>query len=217
VALVLPGTVSPAAETNGCHCFRNRNFNPSDTFSSDEFLLTTTFNSLLASEFGISKRQIIMMKMQEGVANNDLVTALYISQKTGTELSWLLKERKQKSWHDILAGLQVKAKSPGIENLLRILETDATDSAITEHITALIIASRFAPPEESLAHLRKSGLNDREIVLACTLSSHTGVPVETIAAKHTENGLSWSEIAHNFGLEPAGVGKIVETGKDQKK
>jgi hypothetical protein len=60
--------------------------------------------------------------------------------------------------------------------------------------------------------LRKKGLNSREIILVNTLADHTGTPAQVIAAQNRENGLSWSEIAHNFGLTPADVGKLLEPG-----
>lgn len=51
-----------AQPTGGCHCFRDRTYNPENKFSSDSYLLTTVFNSLTADYFSISKQQIITLK-----------------------------------------------------------------------------------------------------------------------------------------------------------
>lgn len=209
---LLPQTSHSANETAGCHCFRNRTFNAVDKFSSDEYLLTTTFNSLLASEFNISKRQIIMLKMEEGVANDVLVTALYLAAKTGSEVSQLLKMKQQQPWQEIISRLKMDKTSSDFEKLLAFITPDVSDEQIAEYVTTQMIFNRFSPAPESVDLLRKKGLNSREIILVNTLADHTGTPAQMIAAQNRENGLSWSEIAHNFGLAPADVGKLLEPG-----
>jgi len=51
-----------------CHCFTDRSYNSADRFASDEYILATSFNSLLAKSFAITKRQNVMIKMNGGVA-----------------------------------------------------------------------------------------------------------------------------------------------------
>jgi hypothetical protein len=206
----MPQVAHSSSETKGCHCFRNRTFNTEDRFASDDYLLTTTFNSMLASEFNISKRQIIMMKMREGVANDVLVTALYLSREIGLEISQLLKMRKKQSWQQIINQLKTGKTSPDTEELFLFITTGASDDQIAEYIINLMIISRFSLPQESLALLKNNDLNSREIILANTLAGHSGTSVLAIANQYRKNRLSWSEIAHNFGMEPADVGKLLE-------
>ena len=94
LVMLMPLEVYSSNDTNNCHCFKNRTFNTVDKFASDDYLLTTTFNSLLASEFKISKRQIITMKMQDGVANDDLIISLYLSREAGIDVSQILNMKK---------------------------------------------------------------------------------------------------------------------------
>ncbi|HER63283.1 MAG TPA: hypothetical protein ENO11_04835 [Desulfobacteraceae bacterium] len=217
VFTALPQTAFSAGETNNCHCFRNRTFNPADKFVSDEYLLTTTFNSLLASEFNISKRQIIMMKMGEGVANNDLVTALYLSRSTGLEVAQLLAMKKKQSWQEIITPLQDKTEAPETKKLFDFILSGSSDQQIAEQIITGIIAARFSPSPESLQFFSQHDMNAREIILAGALANHTGATVPAIVDQYRQKGLSWSEIAHNFGLEPSEVGKLLENGKPKAK
>ncbi len=216
VLVVMPQVAYSSNDTKGCHCFRDRTFNIEDRFASDDYLLTTTFNSLLASEFNISKRQIIMMKMQEGVANTILVTALYLSKETGVEVSQLIKMKKKKSWQQIINQLQTEKKSTDTKDPFQFIKKDASNDQIAEYITNLMIISRFSLSQESLALLKNIDLNSREIILANTLANHTDSPVLAIADQYRKKGLSWSEIAYNFGLEPADVGKLLEPAQTIK-
>jgi len=210
---ILPQGAHSSNSTNNCHCFKNRTFNSVDKFASDDYLLTTTFNSLLASEFTISKRQIIMMKMQGGVANNDLIISLYIARETGVEVPQLLTLKKNQSWTKIIEQLKTEKTSLDTENTFNFITADISDDQIAAHITNLMIISRFSSTQESLALLRDKKFTAKEIILIHTLASHTGTSVLAITDQYRKNGFSWSEIAYNFGLEPANVGKLLDSKK----
>lgn len=199
-----------AADTTNCHCFKDRTFNPADRFASDDYLLATTFNSLLASEFDISKGKIIMMKMREGVAGNDLVTALYLSKESGIDVPQLLKSKKTHSWKEIVDTMGTNADASKRNNRFHFITSGSSDEQIAEYISDSIIAKRFSPPPDSLNNLRKMNLKPREIILAYTLGVIAGIPSEAIADQRLKNGLSWSEIAHNLGLQPEEVGTFLE-------
>ena len=69
-------------------------------------ILATSFNSLLSKYFGIPKKQIIMIKMGEKVAQDDLLISLKIAKITGEEISRILGLRRSKNtWADIVSGL----------------------------------------------------------------------------------------------------------------
>ena len=42
-----------AQSTINCHCFLDRSYDPADKFAADEYILATSFNSLLAKSFDI--------------------------------------------------------------------------------------------------------------------------------------------------------------------
>lgn len=56
-----------AAGTIQCHCFNNRVYNPAEKFAADAYILATSFNSLLARLAGLPKKQIVMIKMNQGL------------------------------------------------------------------------------------------------------------------------------------------------------
>ena len=209
LVILLPLKVHSSNDTGNCHCFRNRTFNTGDKFSSDDYLLTTTFNSLLASEFKISKRQIITMKMQDGVASDDLIISLYISREAGIDVSQLLTMKRKQPWTKIIQQLKTSKTSSNAEHAINLITTVTSDDQIINEIINRIIIARFSSAQESLELLKKQNCTSKEIILAYTLAKHTDTPVLAIADQYKQNGMSWSEIAHNFGLEPADVGKLL--------
>ena len=89
-----------------CHCFTERSYNPANKFASDEYILATSFNSLLAKFYDIPKRQIIMIKMNEGMAQDDLLVSLKLAKITGINLrKFLSLRRENKTWTSIISGL----------------------------------------------------------------------------------------------------------------
>lgn len=212
----IPLNVFAMETTANCHCFRNRTFNPADKFIADDYILATTFNSLLASEFGLSKRDIIMMKMRDGVANTDLMTALYIAKETGSEAKQLLQMRKKLSWQEIVRPILVNSPQPSVTQALSFIENTTSDDEIAQHINRVMIYARFSASPAALEELQKHNLSAKQIVLAFTLGSHAGIPVDKIVDQYRNQGRSWSEIAHNLGLEPADTGKLLEKGSSAK-
>ena len=83
-----------AESTINCHCFQDRSFDPGDRFAADDYLLATSFNSLLAKSFDISKKQVVMLKMDEGVSQDDLLVGLKATKLTGGYLEQLLGLRR---------------------------------------------------------------------------------------------------------------------------
>jgi hypothetical protein len=89
-----------------CHCFTERSYNPADKFAADDYILATSFNSLLAKFNDISKRQIVMIKMSEGMAQDDLLVSLKLAKITGIDLrKFLSLRRENKTWTSIISGL----------------------------------------------------------------------------------------------------------------
>ena len=70
-----------------------------------------------------------------------------------------------------------------------------------------MLHDRFRVAPALLQDFQNNGLSSSETVLILTLADYTGTDPGTILSLH-KNGLSWSAIAHNFGLasSPKGVG-----------
>lgn len=56
--LFLAPAIAPAAGPS-CHCFRDREYDPANPAKSDEYLLATASNTLLATAYGVPKRDIV--------------------------------------------------------------------------------------------------------------------------------------------------------------
>jgi len=197
-----------AEQTGNCHCFRNRVYNPADRYAADDYLLTTVFNSLIAQYFSISKRQIVMMKMKGGVSNDDLLIGLYLSKCTGTEVNDLLAQKGKNPWPQVLSSIRIQVQTQGnceqADQFIKGLPaTEAAGKIILE-----MLRNRFTITDKALRSLREQGLSSREIALVLTLANHLQVEPEVIYTQYKKKGFSWSEIAHNFGLEPTEVGKL---------
>ncbi len=216
--LAIPcSSVLAAEQTGNCHCFRNRIYNPADKYAADDYLLTTVFNSLTAQHFSISKRQIVMMKMKGGVPHNDLLIGLYISKCTGTDVSDLLAQKGRGSWKQVLSSItsQPLPQSDCEKTWQLIHDLPATEAA--EIITQKMFLDRFSVSDSIFRSLQAQGLVSREIALVLVLAGHMQVEPEDIYIQYKNKGLSWSEIAYNFGLEPADVGKFAgQSPSDQK-
>lgn len=206
-------TLSPSIaltmeQTDKCHCFRDRVFNPAKRFQADDYLLTTVGNSLTASHFSISKRRIVMMKMQGGTGNDDLLIGLYLGGISGSEVKDFLAAKEKTSWRKALAN-DPKLERMQNDEILGLLKQGETEEKVAGRIMRKMLQKRFDVSGETLLSLTQSGFSPREKALVLALAEHTGIPPEKIALHNKTKGLSWSEIAHNFGLEPAEVGKLM--------
>lgn len=212
VAFLLLGPVndSSAENTSQCHCFTNRSYNPADRFAADDYILATSFNSLLAKAFNIPKRQIVMIKMEEGMAQDELLVALKISKITGVDLRKFLRLRHENNntWPQIISGL---AQHKRIRND-KILEAIKSGMPVEEagvKIADEIIGTLYQVSIEGITELRMSGLNEKEMALVFILAYARNKKVEELVHKHNRQGMSWSEIANDLGVEPAEAGKLI--------
>ena len=198
-----------AESTINCHCFKNRDFNPADTFAADDYILATSFNSLVAKSFAISKGQIVMFKMKEGVGQDDLLIGLKASKVSGADLQNILALRRAgKKWPEILLGLGNQEKITADKLLAEMKNGMPADEAGAK-IADELIMDFYSVPAEKIVSLRKSGLNEKELALVFILAHFSEKKPEALFALHSKNGISWSEIAHNLGVEPAAAGKLI--------
>jgi hypothetical protein len=192
-----------------CHCFKNRYYQPADRFAADDYILATSFNSLLAKSFGISKREIIMLKMQQRVPQDELMIGLKVAKITGGDVNKLLDLRRtDKTWQEIIGGVSQQDKI-GSDSLLESIISGMPVDQAGDGIADEIIAQLYTVTAEEINKLRKAGLNEKEIALLFILVHVKDQKQETLLEQRSELGKSWSEIAHDLGIEPTAAGKLI--------
>lgn len=208
------GITSPLSEVDaetvtGCHCFKNRSFDPEHTFLADDYILATTFNSLMAKSFAVSKKQIVMLKMRGGTGQDDLLLALRAARASGRDYGELLDKRKNGlSWQTILADLQDRQKV-GDDRLLKGLLSGKDAGEASRLVADDMLAAFFQVPVQEIDSLRQKGLGDKELALLFLLARETGKKAAELAGEYQQGGKSFSEIAFGFGIEPAEAGKLI--------
>jgi DNA-binding CsgD family transcriptional regulator len=202
-------TVATAGQTGGCHCFRNREFKIDNRFIADDYLLTTSFNSLIAATLDVSKKEIIMQMMKGGVAPADLLIALYISRQTGLGADILLAiHANGGTWQEIMHSQTLKDKQGNTPVLEAITQGTETETILTQ-ITTWMLKERYDITEKDLKMLTSYGFNYKETALLFALHKLTDTPINLLIDLTKKQGMSWSEIAHNGGMSPAEVGKAI--------
>jgi len=204
--LTPPATAEP---TDRCHCFRERSYDPAHKKAADSYLLTTSFNSLIAATLGVSKRQIIMMKIKGGIDPDDLLIALYIARKTQVSRDLLLAVRNNGgSWKKIMASARLTAAQQDTPVLEKIA-AGAPDQEIASLISDELISQHYHTTTQQIDRLRTRLFNNREINLMYALHTQTNIPLQKIVVMYRNEKMSWGEISHMSGLSPADIGKAI--------
>ena len=142
-----------AESTIQCHCFKNRSYNPADKFASDDYILATSFNSLLAKVFSIPKRQIIMSKMNEGVGQDELLISLKISKMTGADIQEFFRLRKDNNtWAAIISGLPQQEKIKN-DPLLKAIRSGMPLEEAGDMVADEMIVQFYQVPSEEIKKL----------------------------------------------------------------
>lgn len=192
-----------------CHCFTERDYNPAERFAADDYILATSFNSLLARLTGLPKSQVVMIKMKEGLTQNDLLISLLAAKISGQKLQEILDLRRAGTvWQEIIAYLP-RQEVVNQNEILKSIQTGTSVDVAGARVADEMISEFYAIPAEEMNTLRMSGLNSREINLTLILNHVSEIQPETLAAQYKKQGRSWSEIAYNLGLSPKETGKLI--------
>lgn len=192
-----------------CHCFANRTYNPAEKFEADEYILATSFNSLLARLADLPKKQIVMIKMNEGVVQDDLLIGLKIAKITGQTLQNVLDLRRgNNSWAEIIKALQPH-ESVNEDETSQAIRAGGDAEVVGPRVADEMIAEFFKVPSEKINKLRMSGLSEKEITLTFILNHVSEIQPEALVEQYKKQQRSWSEIAHNLGVEPKAAGKLI--------
>ncbi|MFH1020967.1 MAG: hypothetical protein V1782_10230 [Pseudomonadota bacterium] len=134
---------------------------------------------------------------------------LQAAKVSGTELKHLLGLRERKfPWQKILSEL-LPAEKFRNDKALKGLQSGIPDTEAGQKIADRLLVEFFHVPEKAVLALRATGLNEKEMALLLILDHAGKLPPHEGARQHAQEGKSWSEIAHQLGIEPADAGKLI--------
>ena len=198
-----------AESTINCHCFQDRSYDPADKFAADDYILATSFNSLLAKSFDISKKQVVMLKMDEGVGQDDLLVGLKITRLSGGYLEQLLGLRRAGyTWSQIVSGME-QQEIINNDKLAKAIKAGMPVFEAGAGVADEMIEGFYAMPAEEVKRFRAYGLDEKEMALVFILAHFKNQKPEIYVEQYKKQGSSWSQIAFNLGVEPAAAGKLI--------
>jgi len=207
--LLGPAQNAFAESTINCHCFQSRSYDPVDKFSADDYILATSFNSLLAKSFDISKKQVVMLKMDEGVSQDDLLVGLKITKLSGGYLEQLLGLRRVGyTWSQIISGME-QQEIINNDKLAKAIRSGMPVSEAGAGVADEMIEGFYKIPAEEVKRFRAYGLSEKEMALVFVLAHFKNQKPEIFVEQYKKQGSSWSQIAFNLGVEPAAAGKLI--------
>ena len=147
--------------------------------------------------------------MNEGVAQDDLLTGLKIAKITGIDIRKFVRlHKKNNTWAEIVSGLSQEEKIKN-DPLLEAIKSGMPVEEAGIRIADEIIGDFYQIKPDAISKLRMSGLNEKEINLIFILAHAREQQPEVLVEQYKNQGRSWSEIAHNLGVEPDVVGKLI--------
>jgi hypothetical protein len=150
-----------------------------------------------------------MLKMKEGVSQEDLLVGLQIARTTGIDLQQLLSPRRQGlAWSEIISDL-IPDNALKKDRLLEAIGAGIPVKESGGRIADQRIGEFFGVPETTIQQFRENNLNEKEMTLVLILA-HVGnrTPAELIE-QYNEKNRSWSAIAAGLGIKPAAAGKLI--------
>lgn len=200
---------SPAHAQPSCHCFNDRSFDPARPAAADEYILASSFNSLLSARFGIAKQQIVMLRMN-GVSGENLIIGLCAAEATGRTLDELLERRSRaSSWSDILTPLTRPVPGPA-GWILAKPAIGMTDPALAGMVAEKVFKAFHGAEAKKIREMTGAGLSTKEIGLVLAFSRKFSTPPERYLGLR-KKGKTWGEIARDLGLAPGDIGPMVES------
>jgi hypothetical protein len=197
LALAAGPGLARAEGTAGCHCFRDRTFDPARPAAADPYILATTRSSLLSAAFGVAKSELVRAVMG-GTAPEDLWVAWWAGSRLNRGAPRLLEARAAKgSWKAALAG----AGTLG-EPFDAALAAGAPDGQLAALAVDDVLVRRLAADPGTLRALRGAGATTEETVLATLLSIQIGAPVLPLLAQVKAGRVTWGALLADAGVAP---------------
>ncbi len=209
-AIIAAGLPARAGVTDACHCFRQRDYDPKRPFAADDYILTTSFNSLTAAWFGIPKKTLVRYKMKGGIGQVDLMIALALSRERGIDPGRALSMRqKAGDWKKAITALPGLKQGKGGDNRIVALLRQKDPAAVARILTDEMLAAFYRLPAARIETLRAAGCSEKEIALLLVLEKEKKIPAAKLLEQVRKEGRSWSEIAFCLGITPKEAGRMI--------
>ena len=184
-----------------CHCFRDREYDPADPGTSDEYLLATAANSLLSAAYGMPKRAIVEARMS-GTSGDDLWISAYAARCQGTDAGALMTARAAAaSWREVFSSRGGNLEPLG-PRFVAALADGAGDAALSRLAAAETLADRLGAPWPQLQALVDGGATLQETVLAALIGSWSSRPALEVYAEVKAGKTGWSRLLATRGRVP---------------
>ncbi|OQX20293.1 MAG: hypothetical protein BWK76_01570 [Desulfobulbaceae bacterium A2] len=195
----------------GCHCFRDRAFDPAHRFAADPYLQATVMNGLLAKRYAIAKREIVIARMQDGAPADDLLLALHLGEFAPEGWEQLLSDRRQGvPWLELAARVAetTRADTPTAAGPLALqLMAGVPQAVVARLVVDDLLRHHFPAAAAALPRFRAQGLHERELAVLLLLAREGSGNADELVESYLRQGLSLSELADQQGLSPSALGK----------
>jgi len=174
-----------AESTITCHCFQDRQFTPDHPQAFDPYLLATVQNRLMSHVFQVPRADIVKAKMG-GLGNSRLWVAYYVAARSGRSLDEILEAHgRSTAWFDVVQQRTIDPEQFNSRFLADLVQK-ASEERLAWDIVSALLVDHFAYPTERLATLPVSDMAVQENILAATLGSISGQPLDAILARRDQ-------------------------------
>ncbi len=185
-----------AESTVNCHCFQDRTYDPQRAHAADPYFLATTQNALLASVFGLSKKDVVRAKMG-GVDGDSLWVGHYLAQqstKSFAEIEALFSEKK--NWQEVIQHLRIVPERLDPRFVAALNDQKKLAMAVVDEQLAAHLD--LAPLQ--LRQLREQGADNHQTIMVMFLVQSSLLEATELLAKVTEGKTSWGRLLAEQGL-----------------
>ena len=182
VAIALFLAAFPAPSWGGCHCFKDRSFDPLRPTSADPYVLATARNSLVAAASGMTKGKVVKMRMT-GATETEVWLSMYLESARGKE--------------DAASTAFTAAEKAG--------DREAMAAALANRV----LARTYRVDEQVLSGLRAAGANTAEVTLSLLVSDRTGKIPGDIFVEVRDGKTTWGKIVSSLGIPLDTTGDLI--------
>ena len=182
VAIVLFLATFPAPSWGGCHCFKDRAFDPMQPASADPYVLATARNSLVAAASDITKGKVVKMRMT-GAEETDVWLEVYLETERGKE----------------------DAVSPAFKTAEKAGDREAMAAVLADKV----LARTYRVEEETISRLRGAGANTAGVTLSLLIYERTGRDPGNIFAEVTDGKTTWGKTISSLGIALDTTGDLI--------
>ncbi|MDT8396780.1 MAG: hypothetical protein RRA32_10110 [bacterium] len=165
--------ILPGAAFSNCHCFKDRAFDPARPASADPYVLATARNSLVAAAAGITKGQVVKMRMT-GAGETDVWLESYLASEAG----------------------KADTGSPAYKAAEKAGDRDAMAAALADRV----LARTYRADNETISGLRKAGADTATVALSLFVSSRIEPSPAEIFARVNSGKTTWGKTVSALGI-----------------